>query len=77
MSDPAADPLFAATVAERQRLAGLLRELTDEQWSHDSLCERWRVRWSSRSSCLGPDRTRTASSFASRPSAATAVCDPL
>jgi uncharacterized protein (TIGR03083 family) len=44
MSDPVADPLFAATVAERQRLAGLLRELTNEQWSHDSLCESWRVR---------------------------------
>lgn len=30
--------------AERERLAGLLAGLTDEQWDHPSLCTGWRVR---------------------------------
>ncbi|WP_147918098.1 maleylpyruvate isomerase family mycothiol-dependent enzyme [Ruania zhangjianzhongii] len=30
--------------AERTRLAGLLAELTPEQWAHPSLCASWRVR---------------------------------
>lgn len=44
MTEPTTDPLFAATVAERRRLVGLLTELSDEQWAHASLCEGWRVR---------------------------------
>jgi uncharacterized protein (TIGR03083 family) len=38
------DQLFAAAVAERRRLVGLLRELTEDEWEHASLCDGWRVR---------------------------------
>lgn len=38
------DPAFLATVAERERLVALLRDLTSEQWAHPSLCDGWRVR---------------------------------
>ncbi|WP_040523387.1 maleylpyruvate isomerase family mycothiol-dependent enzyme [Gordonia araii] len=38
------DHLRQETFAERRRLAGLLADLTPEQWAHPSLCEGWRVR---------------------------------
>jgi uncharacterized protein (TIGR03083 family) len=44
MTESTTDPLFAATMAERRRLVGLLSDLSDEQWAHASLCDRWRVR---------------------------------
>ncbi|MEU8797755.1 maleylpyruvate isomerase family mycothiol-dependent enzyme [Spirillospora sp. NPDC048819] len=38
------DHLTSETRAERERLAGLLGDLTPEQWDMPSLCEGWRVR---------------------------------
>lgn len=38
------DPICAETFAERARLAGLLAELTADQWDTESLCDGWRVR---------------------------------
>lgn len=37
-------PERAHTIAERERLAGLLAELTPAQWAADSLCDGWRIR---------------------------------
>lgn len=43
--DPRHDERLAAeTYSERRRLAGLLRDLTPEQWDAPSLCEGWTVR---------------------------------
>lgn len=36
--------LTGETQAERERLAGILGDLTEEQWDAPSLCEGWRVR---------------------------------
>ena len=45
MTDTAADQQLASeTRAERARLVELLDSLTPQQWSADSLCDRWRVR---------------------------------
>jgi uncharacterized protein (TIGR03083 family) len=38
------NPLLDETIAERQRLVGLLAGLTPQQWSAPSLCSGWRVR---------------------------------
>ena len=36
--------LFDVVTAQRQRLIGVLDDVSDEQWNTQSLCERWRVR---------------------------------
>ena len=36
--------MFECVTAQRQRLIGVLDDLSDEQWSAQSLCEKWRVR---------------------------------
>ena len=36
--------LVDAVTAQRQRLIGVLDDLSDEQWNTQSLCEKWRVR---------------------------------
>lgn len=41
---PTETDLRAQTHAERERLAGLLGDLTEQQWDSPSLCDGWRVR---------------------------------
>lgn len=36
--------LFDLVTAQRQRLIGVLEDLSDEHWNTQSLCEKWRVR---------------------------------
>ncbi|MCY3911261.1 MAG: maleylpyruvate isomerase family mycothiol-dependent enzyme [bacterium] len=36
--------LFHCVTEQRQRLIGVLGDLSDEQWNAQSLCEKWRVR---------------------------------
>lgn len=42
--EPSEELIRAETVAERSRLADLLTDLDEEQWSSPSLCEGWQVR---------------------------------
>lgn len=44
MNDTTEELAWTAVAAERTGLAGLLQNLTEEQWDHPSLCEGWRVR---------------------------------
>ncbi len=44
MPDTDAEALFAATVAERRRLLGVLEDLGTADWDEASLCAGWRVR---------------------------------
>jgi uncharacterized protein (TIGR03083 family) len=66
MTPAQADAVWAAVDDQRARTAGLLEQLTEEQWEHPSLCQGWTVRHVAAHLTLQQQRLRDVAAFIAR-----------